>query len=92
MNQINTAAALRTAADAVDKLHAQGVHVLGHYSNGRKPVLIIDKPPAKMSGVLRMRAPSRVVNGAQHTFASHFEGVQVEWVEQVPAVRAVGHG
>lgn len=80
---------LRAAADAVEKLDAARISVLGAYSNGRKPVLYVDQKPDFVRGVMIRRQPS--ATGFDRVMASGYHGVQLEWIEHVPFVREVGH-
>jgi hypothetical protein len=84
-----TAAALRVAAAAAEKLEAEGIQIQSHYSNGRQAVLVADRKPAFVRGVLTRREPTG--SGVTHVYASPFHGVQLEWHDHVPAVREVGH-
>lgn len=90
MNNKVTAAALRASADAVEHLDAEHVKVLGYYCNGRKPVLLIDHPPAFARGAMTRRQPSPL-GGVDHVYATPFHGCQIEWLVHTPAVREVGH-
>lgn len=87
MNKYVTARALRTAADAVERLEDERIRVLGHYHNGRKPVLLVERKPRQIEGVVIRRQP--MADGVQRVFAAPFAGVQIEWHEFVPAVREV---
>jgi hypothetical protein len=90
MNNKVTAAALRAAADATDQLDESGSKVLGHYSNGRVPVLLIDRPPTFVQGVSRRRE-SDGKGGRVRVYAAPFRGTQLEWRVAEPAAREVAH-
>lgn len=81
---------MRIAAAAIEKLDAAKVAVLVAYTNGRKPVLVIDRKPRFVTGVLTRRQPT--AEGVDRVMASGYHGVQIEWTEHVPMVREVGHG
>lgn len=91
MNNIVHAAALRAAANAVDQLTDAGSKVLGHYSNGRKPVILIDKAPAFVTGAMRYRAPD-ANGGIDRVMAAPYHGCQIEWREHERAVQEVARG
>ncbi len=75
-----TASALRDAAVIADEMTNMGSQVLGSYSNGRKIVLIIDKPPVFVSGVMRRRSPNGI--GTDRVMAAPYKGSQIEWIER----------
>lgn len=88
-NQL-TADALRGAQVALQKLDDCGATVIGFYSNGRRAVLLLASKPAFCKGVVVRRVPQG--RGVDHVYATPFHGAQVEWIEHVPMVQAVGHG
>lgn len=83
--------ALHAAADAADRLAACDVSIVHAYANGRRAVLIIDKPPAFVRGVIKRTNPDGA-GGVQRIWAANFYNVQLEWLENVPAQQEVGHG
>lgn len=96
-----TAAGLRAAAIAVDKLDAQGINVVGYRSDMRKPVLVVDRPPAFAHGVVKSRRYLRSGAGAGEvlgdagvvrTYACPFYDCQLEWNSSELAAREVAHG
>lgn len=94
MNNQVTAAGLRAAADAVDKLSAQGVNVIGYRADARKPVLLINTPPAFAHGVVKSRF-WRSRTGARYltrVYATPFHGCQIEWTQSDLVAQEVGHG
>ncbi len=73
-------AVLLAAAKAAEALEAQGVAVLAHYSNGRQAVLIIDKAPTFVRGVVRRWHPNGR-GGTEYILAAPYQGMQIEWSE-----------
>ncbi|MCD7099083.1 hypothetical protein [Stenotrophomonas sp. MMGLT7] len=69
---------LFTAATAAQQLEQAGIQVIAHYSNGRRAVLIIDRPPPLVRGVLRRRQPNGR-GGIERVLAAEYEGLQIEW-------------
>lgn len=84
-------AVLLEAAKAAESLEAQGVAVLAHYSNGRKAVLIIDKPPAFVRGVVRRWQPNGC-GGTEYIIAAPYLGLQIEWSEHFDGLLEVLNG
>lgn len=81
---------LLEAAQTAKDLEAQGVEILGHYSNGRKAVLIVNKPPAFVRGALRRRQPDGR-GGTEYILAAPYRGLQIEWSTRVEcALEVVG--
>lgn len=87
----STVSALHEAAAAADRLAACGVTVVHAYANGRRAVLIIDKPPVFVRGVIKRTHPDGA-GGVQRIWAANFYSVQLEWLENVPQGQAVRHG
>lgn len=84
-------AVLQAAAQTARHLEDQGIEILGHYSNGRKAVLMIDRPPAFVRGVLRRRQPDGR-GGTQYIMAAPYQGLQIEWSTHVACALEVSHG
>lgn len=82
---------LLAAAQTAKQLEDQGIEILGHYSNGRKAVLMIDRPPAFVSGALRRRQPDGH-GGTQYIMAAPYHGLQIEWSTYVACALEVSHG
>ena len=85
-----TAPQVRTTATVVKKLEDQGIRVLNLHHNGRQAVLLLDRKPASVRGVLFRRQPAP--GGVDRIMATPFHGVQIEWAEFVPSTQEVGHG
>lgn len=83
--------ALHDAASAADRLALFGVTVLMAYANGRRPVLVVDTPPSFVRGVIKRASPDGN-GGIERVHAAPFYGVQIEWLEHVPAAKEVRHG
>lgn len=83
--------ALHDAGAAAEKLHAMHVHIVSAYANGRRPVLVIDHPPAFVNGVEKRRSPNGR-GGIERVMASSYHGVQLEWVEHLPAKQEAANG
>lgn len=83
--------ALHDAAAVAERLSAIHCTVLSAYANGRRPVLVIDRPPPFVQGAVKRQHPDGV-GGIERVFAAGYHGVQLEWIDHVPASREVGHG
>lgn len=90
MNNNVIATALRAAAEATEQLDESGSKVLGHYYNGRRPVLLVDKPPVFLEGVSRWREPSGD-GGFDRVMAAGYGAVQLEWRVHEAAPQEVAH-
>lgn len=90
MNNKDQAAALRHAATAIEQLDAHGIQVLGSYSNGRRPVLLLERKPAFVTGAMQRRQPTG--RGVDRVYAANYFGCQIEWNEHTPSALVVGHG
>lgn len=74
---------------AMDRLQGTGCNVIAQIWTGQKPVLMLDKPPRFVRGVLKSRkVGTRTVH---RTYAAPFHGVQLEWIVSTPIAQAVGH-
>lgn len=81
--------AFERALIALDKLHAANIPVHAVLYCGQKPVLVIDKAPAFVKGVLKMR---QMVDGdMQYTYAAPFHGTQLEWHVNKPVLKEAGN-
>lgn len=94
---------LFSAGATAQTLEAAGITILGYYSNGRRPVLIIDQPPPLLQGAPKRRQPNGD-GGIDLVMAAPYENVQLEWTVKsamprliadvlgaTDAVREVGH-
>lgn len=80
------------AATVAGILEDSGRTVYGHYSNGRRVVLVIDQPPAFVrDGVCKRRQPNGR-GGWMRVMAAGFQGVQIEWLENEESNREVANG
>lgn len=59
-------------------LKAEGIEVLSSYGNGRKTVLVIDRPPPFVHGGMRRRQPAGD-GGREYVMAAPYRGLQLEW-------------
>lgn len=84
-------AVMQAAAQTAKRLEDQGIEIFGHYSNGRKAVLMIDRPPAFVRGARRRRQPDGR-GGTQYIMAAPYEGLQIEWSTHVACALEVSHG
>lgn len=67
-------------AHAIHTLRKTGVAILEQLNNGRRTVLVIDRPPAFVRGGLRRR--QRTPDGhTTYTLAAPWHGLQLEWNE-----------
>lgn len=82
--------ALQLAANAARSLVGCGIQVLASYANGRRPVLIIDKPPRFVRGAVKRRQPNGR-GGITLACAASYQGCQIEWLQDVPSWQEVGH-
>lgn len=69
---------LLAASNTARELENAGIEVLAHYSNGRRAVLIIDRPPPQLQGHLRRRQPNGR-GGIERMLAAEYQGLQLEW-------------
>lgn len=83
---------LTNATAASETLEAAGITILGSYHNGRRSVLIIDRKPEFIRGVVKRIEPCP--GGRKEIHAAPFHGVQLEWVEAgaEDALQAVVNG
>jgi hypothetical protein len=100
MNNDRKSDVLYSAAATARELENAGIQVLGHYSNGRRAVLIIDQPPPLLQGHLRRRQPNGR-GGTERVLAAEYQGMQLEWsqhdegrplVDTAPPQLEVVHG
>jgi hypothetical protein len=80
MNNDRKSDVLFSAANTARELENGGIQVLAHYSNGRRLVLIIDRPPPLMRGHVRRRQPNGR-GGIERVLAAEYQGLQLEWSE-----------
>ena len=74
---------LQQAANAARALEAADVVIVAQYANGRRPVLIIDKPPTFVVGSIKRRTPN-ALGGVTEVYAASFLACQLEWMRDVP--------
>ncbi|GGK08779.1 hypothetical protein [Luteimonas terricola] len=85
--------ALQVASHAAGLLADAGTRVIGAYANGRRPVLIIDKPPTFVRGAVKTRGKPHPDGGRRTlVLGASFQGCQLEWWEDVPVAQEVRHG
>lgn len=82
---------LLAASNTARELENAGIRVLSHYSNGRRPVLIIDRPPPMAQGHLKRHHPNGT-GGRDNVMAAEYQGLQLEWTQCTPQLREVAHG
>ncbi|MGH8037034.1 MAG: hypothetical protein ACREPC_08010 [Stenotrophomonas sp.] len=82
---------LLAAATTARELENAGIQVLSHYSNGRRAVLIIDRPPPMIRGALKRRQPNGM-GGQDRIMAAEYQGMQLEWTQRAPALTEVANG
>ncbi|MBM9911897.1 MULTISPECIES: hypothetical protein [Stenotrophomonas] len=85
MNVDRSSDMLFAAANTARELENAGIDVLAHYSNGRRPVLIITQPPADIEGHLKRWGPNGS-GGRDRVLAAEYQGLQLEWTERAPVV------
>jgi len=78
MNNDRKSDVLFSAANTARELENGGIQVLAHYSNGRRAVLIIDRPPPLLQGHVRRRQPNGR-GGVERVLAAEYQGLQLEW-------------
>ena len=79
---------LFSAGATAQALEAAGITILGYYSNGRRPVLIIDQPPPLLQGAPKRRQPNGD-GGIDLVMAAPYENVQLEWTVKSPMPRLI---
>ncbi len=74
------------ALHALQALRKMGVSILSQRSNGRRLVVVVDQPPASVSGGMCRRQP--MADGRTHyTLAAPWRGLQLEWAAYSCEVR-----
>ncbi|ASK91077.1 hypothetical protein KWH04_01020 [Xanthomonas campestris pv. trichodesmae] len=81
---------LLAAATTARELENVGITVLAHYSNGRRAVLLIDRPPLDVPAVMKRRQPDGR-GGIERVMAADYQGMQLEWTQRTPQLLEVGH-
>jgi hypothetical protein len=71
-------ASLQCATDAAAKLMASGCSIESTFHNGRRMVLLVDRPPAFVTGHMKTRHPNGS-GGLTTLYAASFHGCQLEW-------------
>lgn len=72
------------SASVAQRLEKAGTEILGYYDNGRRPVIVIRKPPQFVTGAFKQRHPNGQ-GGFDRMFAASYFGVQLEWIERTSA-------
>lgn len=91
MNHERNSDVLYAAANTARELENSGIEILGVHSNGRRAVLILDRPPAMVGGHLKRRQPNGS-GGQDRVMAAEYQGVQLEWTQRPPLLQGVAHG
>lgn len=78
-------------APALAALRAAGVRLLRQYDNGRRVVLVVEHPPAFVTGSMCRRQPAGG-GGHEYIMAAPYHGAQLEWRTRVAPPAEVGHG
>jgi hypothetical protein len=82
---------LHAAATTARVLENAGITVLAHYSNGRRAVLVIDRPPQGVVGAMKRRQ-SDGRGGLERVMAADYQGMQLEWLQRAPQLQEVANG
>jgi hypothetical protein len=85
MNVDRSSDMLFAAANTARELENAGIDVLAHYSNGRRPVLVVTRPPAMTEGHLKRWCPNGS-GGRDSVMAAEYQGLQLEWTVRRPVV------
>lgn len=91
MNHERNSDVLYAAANTARELENSGIEVLGLHSNGRRAVLIVNRPPPTIGGHLKRRQPNGR-GGQDRVMAAEYQGVQLEWTQRRPMLQEVAHG
>lgn len=83
-------AALVDAAAVAKQLTDAGVEIHTAFDNGRRMVLLIEKPPEFVTGHMKRHHPNGM-GGTTTIFAASYQGCQLEWQTDTYATE-VGHG
>lgn len=83
-------AALVAAAEVARQLTDAGIEIHSAFDNGRRMVLLIDKPPAFAAGHIKRHHPNGM-GGTTTVFAAGYHGCQLEWTTDTYAAE-VGRG
>lgn len=77
-----------TIEAATQMLRAAGVQVLAQVVSHGRPLLIVNRPPAGVTGTVRRRL---VLADGRHdlTYYSVFDGIRIEWREITRPLRRV---
>ena len=89
MNNQRLAKALRLAATIVEKLIKLGVDVRSVSWDGDRPILIVEREPAFVTGALIRRHP--LENCIESVYASAYQGCRLQWVVRNPITQGVSH-
>ncbi|HHA2680166.1 hypothetical protein [Stenotrophomonas maltophilia] len=91
MNDERKSDVLYAAANTARELENTGIEILGLHSNGRRAVLILDRPPPMVGGHLKRRQPNGR-GGQERVMAAEYQGLQLEWTQRAPLLQEVANG